>query len=66
MKFHGKLQVFPPPPGIDDVIHRIAGRDALGLRDLSDALGAESAFGVDVDHLDDEGTVVDQTSTGWW
>mmetsp|Transcript_39443 Transcript_39443/g.85083 ORF Transcript_39443/g.85083 Transcript_39443/m.85083 type:complete len:226 (-) Transcript_39443:5-682(-) len=38
-------------PGIDDVIHGIAGRHALGLRDLSDALGAEGALGVDVDHL---------------
>lgn len=38
-------------PGIDNVVHGIAGRHTFGLRNLTNALRAEGAFRVDVDHL---------------
>ena len=50
-RFLHPIPIPPNGPGIDDVLHGIAGRHALGLRDLPDALGPEGALGIDVDHL---------------
>lgn len=46
------LNFQPPSPGIDDVVHGICGRHALGFGDLPDALGAKGALRVDVHHLE--------------